>query len=613
MAELLPYYNRELAFLRQLGREFASQYPKVAGRLLLEEGVSEDPHVERLIEAVAFLCARVHHKIDEQFPEITNALLGILYPHYLRPIPSISLVQFSVDPAQTNLSGPLRLPRHTSLLSRQVDGMACRFRTTYPVEIWPVSVIHACFSPARQTSLSVQQQGSAGLICIQLQAHPGHHLNTLGMDRLRFFLQGEPAVVHTLYELLFNNVTKVVLRSGAEEWTLPASIISPVGFDEDENLFDYDARSSQAYRLLHEYFVFPDKFLFFDMTGLLQATPLPEACQEIDLLIHLSEFEREGRLTKLTDTIDASTFRLGCSPVVNLFRQRAEPLQITHRKTEYQIIPDIRRPWGMEVYSVDAVSKQVKNDGQEKTKLYRPLFGLHHANDSEPQRVFWMENRRGGIRGDDPGKDVYLSLVDLDFDPNQSSSETLSIDVTCTNREFPSLLPFGGDQGDFEVDGGSLVTRIHCLRKPTSTLRPAHGRAAMWRLISHLNLNLLSITGENEEATEAFRELLGLYNFNDSPALRQQIAGIVSINSQPATARLCSRNQAAVVRGIEITLVLDESQFEGAGVYLFSAVVERFVSQYSAINSFTRLHVRTQQREQALKRWPPRAGKAVLS
>lgn len=147
MAELLPYYNRELAFLRQLGREFASQYPKVAGRLLLEEGVSEDPHVERLIEAVAFLCARVHHKIDEQFPEITNALLGILYPHYLRPIPSISLVQFSVDPAQTNLSGPLRLPRHTSLLSRQVDGMACRFRTTYPVEIWPVSVIHACFSP----------------------------------------------------------------------------------------------------------------------------------------------------------------------------------------------------------------------------------------------------------------------------------------------------------------------------------------------------------------------------------------------------------------------------------------------------------------------------------
>lgn len=611
--DLLPYYSRELAHLRQLGKEFATQFPKVAGRLLLEEGVSEDPHVERLLEAFAFLTARIQHKIDDEFPEITDALLGVLYPHYLRPIPSMSVVQFSVDPTQMNLSSKLEIPRHSSLLSRRVHDMPCRFRNAYPVELWPISMSHASFEPIQRADFALRQLDAVAIVRLRINAHPGLFLNDLGIDKLRFFLQGEPPAMHALYELLFNNVARITLKAGDQEWQLPQDAIAPVGFEADEGLLDYDARSSIAYRLLHEYFVFPDKFMFFDLTGLDSATPLPAACRELEIAIYISEFERADRLAKLADTITANTFRLGCTPIVNLFRQSAEPLQITHRKTEYQVIPDVRRPWGSEVYSVDAVRKLVKDENRAEVVEYQPFFGLHHANDTDPQQTFWLATRRPGARADDPGSDVFLSLVDLDFDPSQPATEALSIEITCTNRELPSLLPFGGEQGDFEVEGGSPVSSIHCLRKPTATLRPSQGRSAMWRLISHLSLNHLSIADGEGESTEAFRELLGLYNFANSAATRKQITGITRVTSKPSMAKLSNKFQAAFIRGIEVELELDEEQFEGAGAYLLCSVLERFLGLYGNINSFTRLSVKTRQREKPLKKWPPRAGKAVLT
>ncbi|SMC22853.1 type VI secretion system protein ImpG [Andreprevotia lacus DSM 23236] len=610
--ELLPYYNRELASLRQLGREFASQFPKVAGRLLLEEGVSEDPHVERLIESFAFLTARIHHKLDDEFPEITDALLGVLYPHYLRPIPSMSVAQFTIDPTKMNLSSKLAIPRHSQLLSRRVNDMPCRFRTAYPVELWPVTVADARFEPIQRADFALRREDAAAIVRIRIQAHPGQFLNDMGIDKLRFFLQGESPVMHALYELLFNNVHKTTIYAGGNEVRLPADAIRPVGFEEDEGLLDYDKRSSIAYRLLQEYFVFPDKFMFFDVVGL-AAAPLPPACRDMEIAIYISEFERAERLAKLADTINADTFRLGCAPIVNLFRQSAEPLQITHLKTEYQVIPDIRRPWGMEVYSVNSVRKLVQGEGRAEIVEYQPFFGLHHANEADAQQTFWLATRRPGARADDPGSDVYLSLVDLDFDPNLPATEALSIEISCTNRELPGLLPFGGEQGDFEIEGGSPVSRIHCLRKPTATQRPAMGRSAMWRLISHLSLNQLSIADGESESTEAFRELLGLYNFANSAATRKQIMGIRKVSSKPTMAKIASGHQAAFVRGIAVELELDEEQFEGAGVYLLSCVLERFLGLYGSINSFTRLTVKTQQREKPMRTWPPRAGKAVLA
>lgn len=209
----------------------------------------------------------------------------------------------------------------------------------------------------------------------------------------------------------------------------------------------------------------------------------------------------------------------------------------------------------------------------------------------------------------DTGTDVYLSLVDLNFNPTLPAAETLLVSATCTNRDLPARLPFGGEQGDFQVEGGSAVSRIRCLRKPTPTLRPPQQRGAMWRLISHLSLNHLSLV---EGGREALLEILSLYNFSSSPAIRKQIAGITGVSSEPAIAKVGPVNRQAFVRGTRIHLEFDEEELVGAGVYLMAAVLERFFGLYCAVNSFTQLVVRTRQREKVLATWPPRAGDAIL-
>jgi type VI secretion system protein ImpG len=242
--ELLRYYERELSFVRQIGAEFATKYPRIASRLLLEADKCEDPHVERLIQAFAFLTARVHHKIDDEFPEITDALLGMLYPHYLAPIPSLSIVQFDLDPTQGMLTSGYPLPQGTTLYSRPVDGTSCRFRTCYPVTLWPIQVASVRLEepdrrgPARAVSM----------LRLQLRCLGGAKLSDLQCAELRFFLHGESPLVHRLYEFLFNNVIQVLLLApdgthGHAPVRLSPGCLRAVGFDADEGLLPYPARS----------------------------------------------------------------------------------------------------------------------------------------------------------------------------------------------------------------------------------------------------------------------------------------------------------------------------------------------------------------------------------
>jgi type VI secretion system protein ImpG len=264
---LLPYYERELTFLRQMGAEFASKYPKIAGRLLLEADKSEDPHVERLIQAFAFLASRIHHKLDDEFPEITDALLGVLYPHYLAPIPSMSIAQFVLDPDQGKLTAGHHIPQGSMLYSQSVNGSPCRFRTCYPVTLWPLEVASARFDAPDRVSPSPK---AAAVIRLELRCLGGISFADLELNSLRFFLHGESPLVYALYELLFNNTCQVQFRplddqKGVKPVVLPARCLTTVGFGPDEGVLPYTPRSFLGYRLLQEYFAFPEKFLFFDL------------------------------------------------------------------------------------------------------------------------------------------------------------------------------------------------------------------------------------------------------------------------------------------------------------------------------------------------------------
>jgi type VI secretion system protein ImpG len=621
--ELLGYYERELAFLRQMGADFARKYPKIAARLLLEADKCEDPHVERIIEAVAFLAGRIHLKIDDEFPEITESFLNVLYPHYLAPIPSMSIVQFSLDPEQGKLTTGYGVARATTLYSRPIQGTPCRFRTCYPVIVWPIEIASASLESL--DPVDTRGKWSEAVLKLSLRCINNTTLAELKtgetdqpgrlIESLRFYLNGEPQIVYPLYEMIFNHAARVELhgsavkKSGGRSAKLPPLILppqslKPVGFEADEGMLQYTARSFTGYRLLTEYFTFPEKFLFFDVTGLDQAARAGFG-EQFDILIYLRD------VVPPRATVDATTFQLGCAPVINLFEKIAEPIQLTQQQNEYRVIPDVHRQMATEVYSVDSV--MTANPYLQQTRIFQPFYSIRHAVDREQDRTFWYATRRPSQRDDDPGTEVYLSLVDLDFNPSVPAVETITVRATCTNRDLPGKLPFGGREGDFDIEGTAPLSRVRCLRKPTNTVRPPLRRGAQWRLISHLALNHLSIVeGDSQAATEALQEILLLYDFMDSSATRKQISGIDHVSSRRVVRQTGSRIGTGFVRGIETTITFDEEKFVGSGVYLFASVLERFLGLYASINSFSQLVARSKQREGNLKQWAPRAGEQIL-
>jgi type VI secretion system protein ImpG len=471
------------------------------------------------------------------------------------------------------------------------------------VKLFPVQVEAAALEPV-DSRFGVLPRSALGVIRLELRCLSGMKFAELDLDYLRFFLFGEGALTHGLYELLFNNVVDIRLRSGKSSdqlpaLSLPASSIRPVGFGADEGMLPYGARSFLGYRLLQEYFSFPDKFLFFDLTGLDRAVKAKFG-EQMEVLILLNKMPR------LDQPVVRDTFRLGCAPIVNLFSQVAEPLRINHAQTEYQVLPDIRRPNATEVYSVDSVASV--SPGADETVEYQPFYSFKHAEEREQSHAFWYATRRPSPRRGDNGTEVYLTLVDLNFRATVPATETLVIHTTCSNRDLPGKLPFGGDRGEFELEGAAPLSRIRCLRKPTETMRPALRRGAQWRLISHLSLNYLSLG----EGAEPLREILKLYDATDSSAIRQQIDGILNVSSRQLVGRPRSMPWNGFCRGLEVTLELDEEKFVGSGVYLFAAVLEKFFGLYTSLNSFTQLVAKTRQREELLKRWPPRAGEEIL-
>lgn len=600
--DLLTYYERELTFMRQMGAEFAAKYPKIASRLLLEADKSEDPHVERLIQAFAFLAARIHRKIDDEFPEITEALLGVLYPHYLAPIPSMSVVQFVLDPDQGKLTSGHRIEKGTTLYSHPVNDTPCRFRTCYPVTLWPIEVSSARLGEPDR----LRPSGDAvAVIRLELRCLGGATFAQLELDRLRFFLSGESQLSHSLYELLLNGDCQVQLRalgepSGFKPILLSSRCLQAVGFSPDEGMLPYTPRSFLGYRLLQEYFAFPEKFLFVDLCELDRATRAGFR-EQMEVCIFLN------RMPKLEQPINAGTFRLGCTPIVNLFEQIAEPIRLNHAQTEYRVIPDIRRQTATEVYAIDTVTS-TSPDLTEPLHI-QPFYSFRHAVEPDRPQAFWYASRRPSPRKGDEGTEVYLSLVDFTFQPALPASETLTMYITCTNRDLPGKLPFGGERGEFELEGAAPLSRIRCLTKPTETIRPPLRRGAQWRLLSHLSLNYLSIC---EEGREALQEILKLYDFSDSAVIRQQITGITDVSSRRVVGRPASLPWNGFCRGIEVTVEFDEEKYVGSGVFLFASVLEKFFGLYASLNSFSQMIALSRQREEPIKRWAPRAGEQIL-
>lgn len=617
---LLQYYNRELQFLREMGSEFAREFPKIAGRLGLEEFECADPYVERLLEGFSFLAARVQLKIDAEFPRFTRHLLEIIYPHALAPTPSMTVAQFQPDPTESTLEGGFVIPRDYALFSLLGKGerTACEYRTAQPVTLWPVEITEAQYfagkEPVAQLDLPDLPKVRAGIRLRLRTTLPGLPFNKLALDRLALYLHGSDALPMHLYEQLLANVVMLVVRPGQRPapWheVVASSAIRRMGFDQDQALLPYTAPSFQGYRLLHEYFAFPQRYLFVELGGL---GPAVRRCagQELEILVLLN------RSVPLLETmVSAANFALFCTPAINLFPKRADRIHLSDQFAEHHVVLDRSRPMDFEVYQIADVTG-IGAEGEEQEFL--PFYASYDHLSQRSQRAFFTmhrlprqlssQQRRTGPRSSYIGSETYLSLVDADEAPYRGNLRQLAVTTLCTNRDLPLQIPIGQGQTDFTLASGAPVSAIRALAGPTRP-RPSQAQGdTAWRLISHLSLNYLSIAdSDTRQGAVALRELLALYGDLAEASIRKQIDGVGSVRAVPVTRRAPIAGPIAFARGLEVTVHLDEAAFEGAGIFLLGAVLEQFFAKYASINSFTETVVRSTERGEII-RWPARIGR----
>jgi type VI secretion system protein ImpG len=610
--QLLPYYEQELGFLRRHAREFSERYPKIAGKLLIGGEVCEDPHIERMIESFALLNSRIAKRLDDDYPEFTEALFEVLYPHYLRPFPSCSIARMDFGAAAAQPGAAAEIPRGTQLATRPVRGAPCTFRTAYPVTVAPLDLVRARFDAILDAPDAIRPPPQASsAIAITLAATGATPVAGLKLASLRVFIDGEPSFCAALRDALFMRaVCAYVEADGNGRWvSLSALPLRPAGYGEDESLIDFPARSHTAYRLLTEYFCFPDKFNFFDIDLAALTAALPAGTRTITLHLALSGLRADSNTARMLGTLSATNLLLGCTPVVNLFRQRGEPIRLTHTTDSYPVLGDARRAFAFEVQSIDSVRLVRQTPQGESIVEFRPFYSLRHGQMPDKSGHYWIMRRDPLLAEKSPGYETRISVVDIDFDPADVETDTLSIELTCTNRDLPALLSYGVRGGDLFLEGGSTVQAISFLRKPTPSYRFERGRGAHWRLISHLSLNHLSLSGGG---IDAFREMLTLYDLPRSPSSQRQIGGVLAVEHRAATAWLAGNPFACMVRGIEVRLTIDEEAFVGSGVDAFAHIVERFLGLYVHANSFTQLVIISNKTGGELLRCTPRSGDLSL-
>lgn len=619
---LLRHYERELQHLREMGGEFAQEFPKIAGRLGLEGFECADPYVERLLEGFAFMAARVQLKLEAEFPRFTQNLFELVYPHYLAPTPSMAVVQLQPDLSAGSLASGFSVPRGSSLrsLPGRGDQGVCDYRTAHDTTLWPIELVQARyfryggeFGDAKLAGIEKVRAG----IRLRLRSSAGLKFAQLPLDVLRLHLRGSDALPMQLYELLLAHAVGVVAHPGAGPaagvHALPAAAsVRRVGFGDNEALLPFGPQSFQGYRLLQEYFAFPQRYLFVDLAGLGAAV---RGCKgnELDVVILLDRSD-----PALERVVDAGNFALFCTPAVNLFPHRADRIHLSNERAEHLVVPDRTRPLDFEVYRVTRVTGF--GTGPDSEREFLPFYAARDLGMPSPdaayfqvrraRRVLAERERRQGARTSYVGSETFLSLVDAHEAPAQTGLRQLAIQTLCTNRDLPLTMPLGVSSTDFTLDSGAPVAAIRCVAGPSRPQPPHPEGEAAWRLVSQLSLNYLSLVDADPAqaggGAQALRDLLRLYAWSDAALLRQ-IEGVRSVAAQPVTRRLPTPGPVTFGRGQQIAVTLDESAFEGSGAFLFGAVLEQFFARYASINSFTETLVRSQTRGEIM-RWPARVG-----
>lgn len=627
--KLIDYYAQELQHLREMGQEFAQAFPKIAQRLVLDSVPCADPYVERLLEGFALLTARIRCKLDAEYPRFTQALLGTVFPQYLMPTPSMAMVQFQPDLSNAALAQGWRIPRGSVLrsLPGRGDRTPCQFTTAHEVTLLPLELAEVQYG-AREVEL-LTGPDRAGLLLpagvraglrLRLRVTAGLSAGMVRLDSLVLHLRdtGNEVPVR-LYEALFAQCAGVVVAAGrgpsARRVVLPPTAVRPVGFEPQHALLPCDPRVFEGYRLLREYFAFPQRFLFAEAAGIGEALRgSPESEFDVVFLFRAAD----GLLER---NVAPNQVALHCTPAINLFPRRADRIHLSNRVAEFHVVPDRTRPIDFEVLQVTEVVGYGADLAEVRTFLpfYAALdsdregagggayFSLHRVRRTPSER-----ERRGGPRSSYLGSEVYLSLVDRHAAPYRSDLRELDVATVCSNRDLPAQMTVGAGQTDFALAVNAPVVSARCVGRPTTPIASHIEEPMDWRAISHLSLNYLSLVDAGEQrGAAALRDLLRLYADPHASESLKQVEGLLSVQSRLVSRRFPGPGPVAFVRGLEIALTFNEEAFRGSGVFVLGAVLERFLSHYVSVNSFTETVLRAADRGEIM-RWPPRNGMRPL-
>lgn len=630
---LLDYYNGELAYLREMGAEFAQEFPKVAARLTMEGVEVSDPYVERLLEGFAFMAARLHMKIDSEFPKFTQNLLETIYPDFLAPTPSIGVVELTPDYNDAALADGPSMPRGASINAPLPRGETshCRFTTAHPVRLWPIELASASyFKYAPDLSLNALSVSGVirGGLRMKLKSTAALLFNQIDCDELVLHIKAPDEVSLGLFEaILAQSLGGAVFwgtKAGQKNAVLRLDQITAYGFEDDLSLMPFDARSFQGYRIVREYFSFAQRYLFIKISGL-GAAFKHIAGHTCELVLMSSQAD-----DKLEPLVDAKCLSLYATPVCNVFEQKADRMFVKSQQHDQQLIVDRTRPADFEVYRV--LSVDGFTEGSEQETRFAPFYGGHHeswnsdARTAQPyftikrtSHVLSSAARRKGTRTGYVGSEVFVSLVDENQAPFSSKVQQLSANVLATNRDLPLLIPIGS-LANMTPPPGLPVTSTKMISGPSKPVSRLADGALAWQLIGHLNLNYHSLfgraneaggtSGEGSEGLPAhtlLKQMLSLYISPSDNSGKRIIEAISSLNAKPIVRRLPIAGPITFGRGLAITLKLNESGFAGTGAYLLGCVLERFFARHVSVNSFTQLTLESDFRGEIAK-WPPRAG-----
>jgi type VI secretion system protein ImpG len=613
---LLRAYNDELAYLRESAREFGEEHEAVAGRLGLKTPTDPDPYVERLLEGVAFLAARVHLKQEDQYPEFTQHLLQAIQPHYLAPTPSICIAAFEPQEGDPALIKGMAVPRLTELtaIADEQANAPVKFRTGHAVTLWPLAISEVEYLSSRAAvapfAAAANVRAEAGLR-LRFVATGGADLNKILPETLTLYLAGSESVPGELYRQLIGDTIAVIARdpesaAGASSWTkLPQP--TQRGFGDDCALIPDEARSFRGYRLLTEYFACPERFLFID---LIQPGKAFAQCGDACDIILL--FARSAPV--LAGALDPSNFRLFATPAINVFEKQLGRVQITPHTHEYHVVPDRTRPLDYEVFRLLEVQAYAKNNADARTVAPLYSFGallydwreaVFYATQLRSRRLSTREQRIRR-RNDYVGTETWMSLTAPGDPTRLDDIQELAVRALVTNRELPELLTFRGDH-HFTVSGLPVRT-VTVVRAPTRPRPPLGLHDSAWRVIGHLTPNYTTLVPEDHDDPSVLRDHLALYGHQDDAAMRRQIDGISSVTSRHVSRRVPGLDRMAIARGHRISIKLDDGSFDRGRIFLFSAVLERFLAEFATVNSFTECHF-ISALEGALVQWPPRLGR----